>query len=729
MNYIKGKIRNLIFESTNGYKVGLFRIKETNDDELKDYINKTITFVGYFATLNQDDTYIFNGSMKLNERFGEQYQVSSYERVEPEGRDAVIDFLSSPLIKGCGEKTAESIVATLGEEALTIIKENYLELLKVPMINEVKAKRIYNSLIKYESTDLIIIKLKEIGFTIKESLTILNTYGDKSLDVVLKNPYNLVELIDFAKIDKIYLASNEIDSNIRTHACLIESFKELGLSTGDTYFYIEELLDCLKSKFSIIISKDLGKQYLEELCIDNIVILEQNRYYLREFYEYERNIANNLILIDKLGSTPVRDFDSLISKFENEIKVKYNNEQKKAIKGALENRISIITGGPGTGKTTIINAIVKLYIKINQLNIKEVINDIALLAPTGRASKKMSDSTGLGAMTIHRYLKWNKEKDEFQVNEFNKNTHRLIIVDETSMIDTYLLDSLLKGINHNIKLIFVGDSNQLPSVGPGLILNDLIDTDIFDHYPLSRIYRQSDNSYIPVLAKEIKECELSSTFVTQKDDYNFLPAKGSAIKEMIRQICEMSKVKGLDEQSIQILAPMYKGENGIDNLNMLLQELFNPPSKDKKEIKVGEIKYRVSDKVLQLTNSPENNVYNGDIGYIKEIKIDLEHRKKEILVIDFDGNKVEYGKEDLIMIRHAYAISIHKSQGSEFPHVIMPISHGYYKMLYNKLIYTGVSRAKKSLVIIGEPESFVMAVNNNYSKERKTTLKERIINI
>lgn len=729
MNYIKGKIRNLIFEGDNGYKVGLIKIKETDNEELEDYLNKTITFVGYFANLNLDDSYIFYGNMIMNARFGEQYQVSSYERLEPVGRDAVIEFLSSPLIKGCGEKTAESIVATLGDNALTIIKENYLELLKVPKINEVKAKRIYDSLIKYESTDIIIVKLKEMGFTINEALTILNAYGEKTLDVVSKNIYSLVSIIDFYKIDKIYLLTNEKDSKIRILACLVETFNELGFLKGDIYFYLEELLDFLKTKFSLIIEKEVCEKYLEELSIDNIIIKEQNRYYLKEFYEYEKDIASNLNLIANLGEIRVKNFEKLINDLEIRIDVNYNEEQKNAIKGALENRISIITGGPGTGKTTIINAIVKLYIKMNNLNPHDVISDIALLAPTGRASKKMSESTGLGAMTIHRYLKWNKEKNEFQINEFNKNSQKLIIVDETSMIDTYLFASLLKGIKHNIQLVLVGDSNQLPSVGAGLILNDLIDSASFNHYPLSRIYRQSDNSYIPVLAKEIKDCELSSSFVTQKDDYNFLPAKGNNIKEMIRKICQMSIDKGLDEQSIQILAPMYKGENGIDNLNVILQELFNPPNQDKKEIKVGEVIYRVNDKVLQLTNSFDDNVYNGDIGYIKEIKTITEPRKKEVFIIDFDGNKVEYKKEDLIMIRHAYAISIHKSQGSEFPHVIMPVSRGYYKMLYNKLMYTGVSRAKKSLVIIGEQESFVMAVKNNYSKERKTTLKERIINI
>ncbi|MDE5888531.1 MAG: AAA family ATPase, partial [Bacilli bacterium] len=288
-----------------------------------------------------------------------------------------------------------------------------------------------------------------------------------------------------------------------------------------------------------------------------------------------------------------------------EYDVKYNSDQKKAIKNALTNRISIITGGPGTGKTTIINSIVKLYIRIHNLNYKDVVNDIALLAPTGRAAKKMSDSTGLPAMTIHRFLKWNKEKNEFQINEYNKNYQKLVIVDETSMIDTYIFDSLLKGLTHNITLVLVGDSNQLPSVGPGLILNDLIESEKFTHTVLEQIYRQSDNSYIPILAKEIKEHDLSNEFTKQTDDYNFLHATGLSIKEMIRKICVMSREKGLTEEDIQVLAPMYRGENGIDNLNILLQDIFNPKSEDKKEAKVGDITYRVRDKVLQLVNDPD----------------------------------------------------------------------------------------------------------------------------
>ena len=727
MEYIRGKFRQMIFESDNGYKVGLFKVKEASK-EMAEYENKIITFTGYFADLNGEDYYKLTGNYVFNERYGNQFQVSSYEREEPKGKDAVIDFLSSSLVKGCGEKTAISIVDTLGEEALTLIKNDYQELLKVPGISEVKARRIYNSIVKYQSTDEIIVKLKKLGFTINEALAILNRWGESSLEIVDKDIYSLIDIIDFNKLDKVFLGMKEADSHERVLACIIESFKRLGFKNGDTYIYKEELFSNIRNEFKIFITEDELDNYLEELKKKKEIVVKDNKLFLKEYYDYEEDIALNLELIERHSKNRVENFDSLIAGIEKEYGVKYNVDQKKAIKNALTNRVSIITGGPGTGKTTIINSIVKLYIRLNNLNYKDIINEIALLAPTGRAAKKMSDSTGLGAMTIHRYLKWNKEKNEFQINEYNKNYHKLIIVDETSMIDTYLFDSLLKGIGHNITLVLVGDANQLPSVGPGLILNDLIDSDMFTHTVLEQIYRQSDNSYIPVLAKEIKDHNLREEFDMQTDDYNFLRASGLAIKEMIKKICLISREKGLTEEDIQVLAPMYKGENGIDNLNVLLQEIFNPHDEDKHEVKVGDVVYREHDKVLQLVNDPDNNIFNGDIGYISSIGTIMNPKKKEVFTIDFDGNEVVYGREDLINIKHAYAISIHKSQGSEFAHVIMPISKSYYKMLYNKLIYTGVSRAKKSLVVIGELESFAMAVNNDYSTNRKTDLKTQLVN-
>ena len=728
MEYIRGKFKQMIFESDNGYKVGLFRVKEASD-EYVDLVNKTITFTGYFAQLNEEDIYKLSGKYVFNERYGAQFQVSSYEREEPKGKDAVIDFLSSSLVKGCGEKTANLIVETLGEDALTLIKEDYTNLFLVPGISEVKAKRIYNSIVKYQSTDEIILELKKLGFTINEALSILNKWGESSLEIVRNNIYTLIDIIDFTKLDSVFLNMKEADSHERVLACMEESFKRLGFKNGDTYLTKDELFSNIRNEFKIFITDEEFQNYLMELFQKEKIILDDNKYFLKEYYDQEVDIAENLEMIARHENDKVDHFDDLIAGIEYEYDVKYNVDQKKAIKNALTNRVSIITGGPGTGKTTIINSIVKLYIRIHNLNYKDVINDIALLAPTGRASKKMSDSTGLAAMTIHRFLKWNKEKNEFQVNEYNKNYQKLVIVDETSMIDTALFDSLLKGLHHNITLVLVGDSNQLPSVGPGLVLSDLIESDMFTHTELETIYRQSDDSYIPILAREIRMHDLSPEFTNQRDDFNFLKATGSSIKEMIRRICVMSRDKGLTEEDIQVLAPMYKGENGIDNLNILLQDIFNPKDEDKKEVKVGDVIFRENDKVLQLVNDPDNNIFNGDIGYIKSIRTVMAPKKKEVFTIDFMGNEVMYSREELINIKHAYAITIHKSQGSEFAHVIMPVSKAYYKMLYNKLIYTGVSRAKKSLIVIGEEDSFVMGINNDYSNNRKTNLKNQILNI
>lgn len=718
----------MIFESTNGYKVGLFRIKETNQESMQELVNKTITFTGYFADLNTEDFYKLYGKYVNNERYGNQYQVSSYEKEEPQGKDAVISFLSSKLIKGCGEKTAILIVETLGEDAISLIKEDYTCLLKVSGISEAKAMRIYKSIVKYQSTDEIILNLRKLGFTINEALSILNKWGESSLEIVNNDIYKLIDIIDFPKLDKIFLSMKDADAHERILACIMESLRTLGFKNGDTYSTFEEILSSINNTFKIFISDKELDNYLQELIADTSIICEENKYFLSDIYEAEETIADCLQSINNCSKKRINNFEDMIRAMELEYDVKYNEYQKEAIKRALINPVSIITGGPGTGKTTIINSIVKLYIRINNLNYKDTPGVIALLAPTGRAAKKMSEATHLPASTIHRYLKWNKETNEFQVNEYNKNQHKLIIVDETSMIDTNLFCSLLKGINQHIQLVLVGDANQLPSIGPGLILNDLIDSEVFTHTKLEEIYRQSDNSYIPILAQEINNHEISSNFTTQRDDYNFLSASGMQIKEMIRKICLMSKEKDLDEEQIQILAPMYRGENGIDNLNVLMQSIFNPASEDKKESKVGDIIYREHDKVLQLVNDVDNNIFNGDIGYISSINTILKPRKKEVFTIDFDGTKVMYSKEDLNNIKHAYAITIHKSQGSEFSHVIMPVSKSYYKMLYNKLIYTGVSRAKKSLIIIGEEESFLSAVNNDYSTKRKTNLKAQIMN-
>ena len=722
MTYIKGNYRKSIFTSEKGYVIGLFKIKETDNEELKMYVNKIITFTGYFHELNLDDMYIFKGDVVDHPKYGLQFNVLEYERLKPEDEDGLVAFLSSDLFKGVGEKLAKSIVDTLGKNVLDEILKDESCLLLVPKMTSKKAHTIYETLMKYEESHQIIVYLTELGFNMKDALDIYNTYKSETIIHIEHNPYCLTDFISFLKVDEIALKLNvNEDDERRIKACIIYMMNKLLFTNSDTYLEYDEILESVFNYLKIDLNIDDFDLYLEELINENKIILLDNKYYLKEMYDSEINITNTIKYletkkIDKLF------LDNRIEELGKVNNIKYNDKQKEAIKKSLENNITIITGGPGTGKTTIIKAICELYQNIFKLSYEELTNRIALLAPTGRASKRMSESTNLPASTIHRFLKWNKETNEFLVNEYNKNDHHLIIIDEVSMIDLNLLDSLFKGLTKNIKLVLVGDHHQLPSVGPGNILKDLIESDLIDTIYLDTLYRQDENSYITTLAHEIKDNNLSESFLETKSDYTFL--KCHSIKDNLKNLCLQLKEKGYDYKRVQIMAPMYAGVNGIDNLNKELQNIFNPKT-NQNEIKYGDVIYRENDKVLQLVNLPEENIYNGDIGIIKNI---VKIENKTFIYIDFDGNLVKYETKDLNKITHGFIISIHKSQGSEFEVVIMPICNSYKRMLYKKLIYTGITRAKKKLILIGEPDAFLYAVNNSNEKIRKTNLLEQLKN-
>ncbi len=722
MTYIKGNYRKSIFTSDKGYVIGLFKIKETDNEELKIYINKIITFTGYFHELNLDDMYIFKGDVVEHPKYGLQFNVVEYERLKPADEDGLVAFLSSDLFKGIGERLAKSIVDTLGKNVLDEILKDESCLLLVPKMTSKKAHTIYETLMKYEESHQIIVYLTELGFNMKDALDIYNTYKSETIIHIEHNPYCLTDFISFLKVDEIALKLN-IDAfdERRIKACIIYMMKKLLFTNSDTYLEYDEILESVFNYLKIDLNIDDFDLYLEELINENKIILLDNKYYLKEMYDSEINIINTIKYlenkkIDKLF------LDNRIEELERVNNIKYNDKQKEAIKKSLDNNITIITGGPGTGKTTIIKAICELYQNIFKLSYEELTNRIALLAPTGRASKRMSESTNLPASTIHRFLKWNKETNEFLVNEYNKNDHHLIIVDEVSMIDLNLLDSLFKGLTKNIKLVLVGDHHQLPSVGPGNILKDLIESDLIDTIYLDTLYRTDENSYITTLAHEIKDNNLSDSFLETKGDYTFL--KCHSIKDNLKNLCLQLIAKGYDYKRVQIMAPMYAGVNGIDNLNKELQNIFNPKT-NQNEIKYGDVIFRENDKILQLVNLPEENIYNGDIGIIKNI---VKIENKTFIYIDFDGNLVKYETKDLNKITHGFVISIHKSQGSEFEVVIMLISNSYKRMLYKKLIYTGITRAKRKLILVGDPDAFLYAVNNNSEKNRKTNLLEQLKN-
>ncbi len=730
-DYIKGIFRQDIFRSDKGYIIGLLKVLDTNIMDLKDYINKVITFTGYFAELNENEKYIMYGETVLHPKYGMQFSVKEYERVKPEDKDGVIEFLSSDLFKGIGEKMAIRIVNTLGTNAIDMILQDKTCLYQVPRLSEDKINLIYDTLKRHEESSEAIVKLTELGFTLKDALSIYNTYKSNTIKIVENNIYRIIDDIDdinFVKLDEIAIKlNNDIFNLNRIKALIIYVMKNLSFSSGDTYVFLREIYESASFYLKTDIDNALFEEAVSELDAELKIKIEDDKYYLFENFEAEINIANKINYLINKNVTKYKNIDMRVSELEDKYKIKYSDMQKKAIIKALENNITIITGGPGTGKTTIIKAIVELYKILNNFTDRELISNIALLAPTGRASKRMSESTLMPASTIHRFLKWNKEINEFMINEYNPDKSNLVIVDEVSMIDNQLMDSLLRGLTNNIKLVLVGDYNQLSSVGAGNVLKDLIESDIIDVIELDLLYRQDDSSYIPVLANDIKNDEVNEDFLVDRDDYKFLECSSEYILPSIVNIVKKVISKGYDYRRVQLMAPMYAGINGIDNINKVLQDVFNPMEVGKKEIKYGDIIYRENDKVLHLVNDPDNNVFNGDIGVIKSINYKGKSGKAEI-TIDYYGNLVTYTSKDFNKFKHGFIISIHKSQGSEFELVIMPVSSSYKRMLYKKLIYTGITRAKKKLILIGEPRSFIYGVTNNNEKLRKTGLLEKLIN-
>ena len=732
--FIKGVFKKTIYKSDRGYIIGLFKVKDTNSEELKDYINKSLTFTGYFHELNEEEKYTFYGEGVEHPKYGFQFSVTEYEKSKPEDKEGLVDFLSSDLFPGIGEKIAESIVDVLGLDALNKILEDPAILNLVPKLTSKKMELIYNNLLKYNESSAIIIYLTELGFSMKDAMNIYNFYKKITKDIIESNIYSIldnIEEIAFTKVDEIAIKEGiNLDDKNRVKATIIYIMKNLIYSNGDTYL---EYGDIIKN-VELYLKTELNTSYFDdclfELEKDNKIIKYNEHYYLSSIWKSEDYVANKIVKLSLMEPKNYPKLDNKLLNLEKELNIVYNDKQKEAIKKALTNSISIITGGPGTGKTTIIKAIVELYTELNNLSYENAMKEIALLAPTGRASKRMTESTNLQASTIHRFLKWNKETNKFAVDEFNPDKSKFIIIDEMSMLDISLLDSLFKGLTNNIQVVLVGDYNQLPSVGPGQVLKDLIESEVIDTVHLDLLYRQDENSYINTLAIEIKNNDLAETFMETKSDYTFLECSSSMIKESLKKICKQIIDKGYDYKKFQLMAPMYHGENGIDNLNKELQNIFNPSSNDKDELVVGDVIFRENDKILQLVNMPEENVFNGDIGIIKRIVYsNISKSKKNEIHVDFDGNIVKYTPKDFNKFKHGYIISIHKSQGSEFDIVVLPVCNNYRRMLYRKLIYTAVTRAKRKLIIIGEPQAFVYAVNNDNEYIRKTSLLDRINNI
>ena len=714
-NYIIGSIRKIIFESNDGpYKVGLFRVKETSGDDLEEYEGKIIGFTGSFNEIDEDVDYKFYGKMVNHPKYGIQFNVEAYEISIPSDTDSLIIYLSSGIFKGIGTKTAKKIVNKFGKDTVNVIKEDYERLSEVSGVNLSKAKMIHDTVIDKEMNQDLILKLNGYGFTVKEAIDLSNLYGSELLEIIENDIYELVDYVSFDKLDLIFLKNNDEMSHNRIRALIKHNIYNMCYESGDTLIVREELFIRMKKCFKSNFKSELFITYLNELIDEKELVSINDNITLYDFYQTETSILKDINRISSIKEVvDIDKIDKYIKSYEKRNNIIFNDEQREAIVGSIKNNFYIITGGPGTGKTTIIKCIVELMQDILHINK----NEIALLAPTGRSAKRMVESVGLRAYTIHKFLKWNKETSTFSIDEYNKASERIVIVDEASMIDIFLFNSLLKGLKINVKLILIGDANQLPSIGPGDVLNDLLNIDSIKSRSLNKIYRVKDGSYITYLAQEIKEKKEFYSFENDYSDFKFIESSDNNILTYLTDVCYKIIEKRISIENFQVLAPMYKGINGIDNLNELMANIFNGESE---KYQVGEKYYRIGDKVIQLVNDVDNNVFNGDIGYITDIII---VDKKIKITIDFMGNYVEYNNGDFDKFTLAYAISIHKSQGSEYDNVVIVLAKSFKRMFYNKLIYTAVTRAKKSLMIIGSVDSFNSSIQTLYADNRNTIMK------
>lgn len=724
--YIKGHYQRSIYQNSNGYHIGLFKVRETNGPELTPFLDKTITFTGYFHELNDMDTYLFFGQMVEHPKYGLQFSVTSYERCKPEEKDAIVEFLTSGLFKGVGEKKAKAIVDVLGKDTLQIILENPDNLILIPGITKTNIDTLHNKLKEYESSYETVLYLSNLGFSTKDSMLIYNYYKDRVREVIEEDIYQLeysIYELNFKKIDRIALKNGMAkDSFVRVRAAILYIMEEVSNTYGHSYFYYDEIFQYLPRVLLISISDEVYKKAMESLIVDLMVVNKEDRYYLKDMWEAETLIVKRFRLLAHKEDEDFKNLEDKLTEMESVFGISYNEEQRRAILDSIRKNFLIITGGPGTGKTTIMKGIIELYKEVHKLSYEKLAERVQLLAPTGRAAKRMSDATLMPASTIHRFLKWQKETNKFQVNEYHKSKAEVVILDESSMVDTLLMASLLRGISANCKVIMVGDSYQLPSVGPGQVLHDLISSSKLPVVELKELYRQGKDSNILTLAYDVRKGEVVDDVFNKEEDLTFIECSDD---DVISNLMDVSSTfKDLSYKNFQILAPMYKTKCGIDMINQRLQVIFNPKDKSKKELVVGDVIFREGDKVIELTNMPDENIYNGDIGIISQIV--TQPAKK--ITIDFDGNEVTFTAANFNKFRLAYAISIHKAQGSEFDVVVMPIVQGYRKMLYRKLVYTGITRSKKMLYLIGDKNALRQAVNNTSSDIRRTTIKDFLEN-
>lgn len=711
--YIK-KIR--FYSESSNYIVALIEVEQED---------KLITMNGYMNNFNDYEKYAFIGDYEIHPKYGKQFKLSEYRIIYAKESEEIIRYLSSPLFKGIGKALATQIVNTLGEECLEKIKEDKHNLDLVRGMTEKRREIIYEALTNGDYDQEVMQFFMGHGISLKNLGLIQAYYQEKTLEILQNNPYQLVEDIDgigFKTADELALKTGgTLDNPNRIKAGIIYSIKQYGFNTGSTYCYLDEI-KIMFSKIIYNIEEVSFNEYLDELIDEGLIIQRGDKYYYFEMDEAEKNIAEYLkIRINKPDELfDEKEVERLLTNYEKTQGICYAAKQKEALNYFLKSSCMILTGGPGTGKTTIVQALLKVYSALYPDD------RIGLVAPTGRAAKRLTELTGIYACTIHRLLKWDLHSNTFAMNKSNPLDLDVLIIDEFSMVDCLLLSKLFeagRGIN---KVLFIGDYHQLPSVAPGNILQDLMEAGV-KTIELDEIFRQAKDSGIIQLAHHIIHNEIENMdLFEQYRDINFFPCINYDVVKNVKIIVKKAIDEGYDTNDIQVLVPMYQGVAGIDALNDALQDVFNPIDEFNDSYQIGRKEYRVGDKILQLKNRPDDDVFNGDIGTLVEIcrKDNFEYLQ-DTLIVDFDGNFVEYTSNTFNTITHAYCMSIHKSQGNEFKIVIMAVLSDYYIMLRRNLLYTAITRAKQSLFILGSSKAFMHGLANYQDSRRKTSLKSR----
>ncbi len=713
---IRGTLERIVFHNDdNGYTV--FRIRPDGKDDLD-----LATVTGYMGSPQIGSSLLVRGRWVNNPRFGRQLQMSSFESLLPATVEGIKLYLSSGLIKGIGKRIAERIVKKFGEETLRIFDEEPERLLEVSGISAAKLEQMLDCWREHQGIRSLVQFLQPHGIGASFAVRIYRHYGPEALAIVRENPYRLamdIRGIGFLTADSLAEKLGfEQDHPLRIQAGTLYTLLKQ-IDDGHVYFPRRLLVEQTCSRLGT--GPEPVEEAIDVLVQEERVVLEELdgevAIYLSRFHHYESKIAfylNRILASPKSVRFPAPE--ELVQRVIDRLGITLAEEQIEAIHTATTSKVMILTGGPGTGKTTILNAIIQVFAE-NKAK-------ILLAAPTGRAAKRMSEATGREARTIHRLLEYTPKEDGFARNEDNPLACGLLVVDEASMMDTMLAYHLLKAAPLGATLIFVGDVHQLPSIGPGNVLGDLIASGVIPVVELVEVFRQAAESEIVCNAHMINHGEIPRLessrdrlsdfyFIRQKDPERVVDIIVDLVKNHIPRRFGLDPV-----DDIQVLAPMHRGTAGAANLNGRLQQALNP---SKEFLQRGERFYRLGDKVMQLRNNYEKDVYNGDIGRIVSVDV-----PEKCLVVRYDDRMVGYDWEELDEIAAAYAISIHKSQGSEYPAVVIPIMVQHYMLLQRNLVYTGVTRGKKLVVLVGEMRAFAMAIKNNRMQKRFTWLARRL---